>query len=1257
MANGYDGDIKLSVSLSPKDIQNSAKQLSNELKNIFDKNAGKQLDNSFKRTQIQMSKAVTKAQELSNAMDKLANKKIPTQEFKEMQDQVDKAKAKLDRLKDTQDRFLSTGGKTSSNTYKKMQYDMDELKNTIRYTRGEMDDLVQSGKAFTLGSDTEEYRKMANQLGDVNNQMRVLQSSAGKAANSTKNLGSAMKQTSSHTKSFGNSLGKTVLKFALFAFGVRSLFIAFRKMRAAVIEGLTSMAQMNGGMNATNRSMSQLVSSLNYLKGALATAFAPILNVVSPILSGFIKQLGDVVTMIGMFIARLTGAKSFTKATYKATNYAASKLGGGGGGKSGKSAQEKYDDAVKKAQEKYDKKVAATEEKNAKRMAKAEEKEAKAAKKFAKEQEKANNKLAAFDDLNVLGVESIEEMEHAQADLLDMPEMEMPNMDDFLGGGGAGGGGAADPFGLEEIPLDPFKNEFFDWLQELWQALLDGFNETWDKLNLTERIQTLKGYFGEIKKALLDIFTDPMVVQSFNTMMKTFMHMIGSLAADMISIGVSLATFLVGGLAQYLMEPGTTDQIKKYLIEMFNVKTDIFKTIEDLGFAIANIFTVLETPEALAFSGNFIGLFAGAFMNVTLLANKLGRDLLKAISQPLIDNQDLIKQTLENIFGQLDGIIEPIRETVDQFGQELNQFYDTYVSPFILEVGQGLTDLLAYILELYNTYVKPFIDLTISALDELWTNHIQPLLTHVIELLQPVIEILQLLWNGVLVPLGQVIILGAATILNALSVLFDFIIVGVELIIDIITSILQVLADVLTFIVEVFTKGWDEAWTNLKNKVSSWVDDIAKYFTIDYWKGLAGNIVEGLKQGLESGWNNFKDGAGAIGKRIISKFREDTDTHSPSKKAEDVGQDITAGLFLPFSENTVAQHITPFANAILATLRTSLTGVSIEDVGTQMVQSLVNGLTAAMPMLDTFIVTQIETLKSTLITSFEALKADVFAPTWQSYMSWFDQSISNWWEVHVKKWFSNDKWNADIYRPWETFRNTKWDALMQWWTNSMTNWWNNNVIPWFKQDKWQEQFEHIYRAAEQIAKKTHDMVTNFATQVENAVIESCNHMISRVEDLIEKLKEAISLANEVNMGGGGGGSSSSSSGSRSSSGGSSRSSGGRYTSFMPRLDIMHFEDNLGMSAFKFPELATGAVIPPNNKFLAVLGDQKQGMNIETPLATMIEAFRSVMDEYRNPGYNGATMEVDGETFARLMLPYVMDEMRRQGYNTEIIEGV
>lgn len=41
-------------------------------------------------------------------------------------------------------------------------------------------------------------------------------------------------------------------------------------------------------------------------------------------------------------------------------------------------------------------------------------------------------------------------------------------------------------------------------------------------------------------------------------------------------------------------------------------------------------------------------------------------------------------------------------------------------------------------------------------------------------------------------------------------------------------------------------------------------------------------------------------------------------------------------------------------------------------------------------------------------------------------------------------------------------------------------------------------------------------------------------------------------------------------------------------------------------------LAAGAVIPANKQFLALLGDQKHGTNIETPLATMIDAFNTAL---------------------------------------------
>lgn len=47
-----------------------------------------------------------------------------------------------------------------------------------------------------------------------------------------------------------------------------------------------------------------------------------------------------------------------------------------------------------------------------------------------------------------------------------------------------------------------------------------------------------------------------------------------------------------------------------------------------------------------------------------------------------------------------------------------------------------------------------------------------------------------------------------------------------------------------------------------------------------------------------------------------------------------------------------------------------------------------------------------------------------------------------------------------------------------------------------------------------------------------------------------------------------------------------------------------------ISVPQIPYLAQGAVIPPNREFLAVLGDQKHGTNIEAPLSTIQEAVRA-----------------------------------------------
>ena len=84
-----------------------------------------------------------------------------------------------------------------------------------------------------------------------------------------------------------------------------------------------------------------------------------------------------------------------------------------------------------------------------------------------------------------------------------------------------------------------------------------------------------------------------------------------------------------------------------------------------------------------------------------------------------------------------------------------------------------------------------------------------------------------------------------------------------------------------------------------------------------------------------------------------------------------------------------------------------------------------------------------------------------------------------------------------------------------------------------------------------------------------------------------------------------------------------------------------------LSEVKLPRLATGAVIPPNKEFLAVLGDQKSGTNIETPLATMVDAFKQAMAE-SGGGATTVVIQLDGKEIARSTVKNINNMTRAAG---------
>lgn len=114
------------------------------------------------------------------------------------------------------------------------------------------------------------------------------------------------------------------------------------------IEGLQNLAQYS---ESTNNSISMMWSSLEKLKNTFATAFAPLLNVVAPILTSFINLISRAINYVAMFFAALTGQSTYTKALGVQKDYAASLEETASGAEDSAGAIEDQSDAIQDAED------------------------------------------------------------------------------------------------------------------------------------------------------------------------------------------------------------------------------------------------------------------------------------------------------------------------------------------------------------------------------------------------------------------------------------------------------------------------------------------------------------------------------------------------------------------------------------------------------------------------------------------------------------------------------------------------------------------------------------------------------------------------------------------------------------------------------------------------------------------------------------------------------------------------------------------
>lgn len=434
---------------------------------------------------------------------------------------------------------------------------------------------------------------------------------------------------------------------------------------------------------------------------------------------------------------------------------------------------------------------------------------------------------------------------------------------------------------------------------------------------------------------------------------------------------------------------------------------------------------------------------------------------------------------------------------------------------------------------------------------------------------------------------------------------------------------------------------------------------ISGFFAGVNWKSVGKNLYNGIKSFLQNfdlaGINKslgkltgyllkaIGELAWGLGEELFKDIKEYFETNDIYDVLTDVFSVLTGDAMLSWVIDNVAF---PIAQGILEAFGVS--SEKVEEATSGVKDALLNFIHPCLLVVDKIkeifqalpgwfnshiiqpIVNFFKPIVNTISTIFKTLVSIIYG-IWLSVSEWFNEHVvqpivdffapivktisdffSSLWSDIKYVWDSVASWFSEhVIEPVIEFFRSIWDSVSTFfsdlWEDIKEVW--KDVSDWFKEyviDPLIKVFDGIAEAI----KGSFNVVLAVVESAINAMIKGFNKLIDKVNEFGEKGAAALNI---------------------------------EYTAIPTFKEI------------SIPRLATGAVIPPNREFLAMLGDQKSGTNIEAPLDTIVEAFRDVLGSMQVETGN-QVLQVDGQTFARLMTPYVVSELGRRGYNVKILEA-
>ncbi len=450
------------------------------------------------------------------------------------------------------------------------------------------------------------------------------------------------------------------------------------------------------------------------------------------------------------------------------------------------------------------------------------------AKKAGDKAKKASNNLAAFDNLNVLSKDT----------------------DSSSGSDSSSGGSSGLTDSLDVSSTIKEDTSAFDGLMERVKELASIFKEGFDISFGDTNFDGIIQHLTNIKDTIIDIWTDPKVVGAANNWVQTLLFTLGQATGAVVRIGVNLTEGFVGSIDKYLSQ--NVERIKSFIINMFNISSKDLKLTGNMWQALGEISDVFKGDTAKQIGADIIAMFANPFMSVVQLCSKFALDVKGILFQPIIDNAEKIKTTLENVMKPIQTFTGTLAQAMTYVGDKWNEVYDQHIHPLMESIKTGLSDTFGKFLEVYNTYVVPFLQNLANNFNDLWNTHLKPFVDNVAGLIGSIADAIKVLWENWIKPLVDWIIQNIIPVLvpifesiwNTISSVFGAIA-------DTIGGIIQTFKGLIDFIVGIFTGDWNKAWEGIKTFFTGIWNAIKGVVSI-VWNAIKGiietavNVIKGI---------------------------------------------------------------------------------------------------------------------------------------------------------------------------------------------------------------------------------------------------------------------------------------------------------------------------------------------------------------------------------------------------------------------------